>query len=82
MSLIDTWTDDTVERALRLLRIGEAIVWELRRTAAKDRGIRASTVDRWLLDASAFIHDNPIEDPADMRQVTVEGKVHASAKAN
>jgi hypothetical protein len=82
MAQIDTWTDETVERALRLLRIGNAIVWELMRTAKMDRGIRPSTVDRWILDSSSFLMQHTPEGGADFRQLTVEGKVHAATEAN
>lgn len=78
MSMIDTWTEDEVEQALRLLRIGNAIVWELMRTAKLDRGIRPSTVDRWILDSSSFLMQHTPEGGADFRQLTVEGKVHAA----
>lgn len=53
MSALDTWTDETVERALRLLRVGESIVaWY--RHPSSGQGIRPVTVDRWLTDVAEF----------------------------
>jgi hypothetical protein len=74
MAHIDTWTDDTVERAIHLIRLGEAVVRELRRTyVPTGRGIRAVTVDRWLADAVEFLEQNPIQE---------EEEEHATAEAH
>lgn len=73
MAHIDTWTDDTVERAMHLIRLGEAVVREMRRTYIQTgRGIRATTIDRWMADAVEFLEQNPIQ----------EEEEHATAQAH
>jgi hypothetical protein len=63
MAQIDNWTDETVERAMHLVRLGEAVVREMRRTyVPTGRGIRAVTVDRWLVDAVEFLEHHTIEE--------------------
>lgn len=63
MSVIDTWTDETAERAVHLLRVGEAVVREMRRYYTPTGcGIRPVTVDRWLLDAAEFVREHRIEE--------------------
>jgi hypothetical protein len=59
MAAIDTWTDATVERACRLLRLAEGIVayyrnpGDPRRRLIKD-SIRPVTIDRFLVDVCEF----------------------------
>lgn len=57
MAMIDSWTDDTTDRALLMLRLGEAIVRQYRKpvTAQGALGIRPSTIDRWLMDVAEFV---------------------------
>jgi hypothetical protein len=63
MAQIDNWTDETVDRAMHLVRLGEAVVREMRRTYIQDgRGIRAVTIDRWLVDAVEFLEQNTIQE--------------------
>jgi len=59
MAQIDTWTDETVERACRLLRLAEGIVayyrnpGDQRRRSIKN-SIRPVTIDRFLVDVADF----------------------------
>ena len=61
MSVIDTWTDETAERAVHLIRVAEAVVREIRKTYApqgsRSNGIRPTTIDRWLTDAVAYLEE-------------------------
>lgn len=59
MAIIDTWTDETVERACRLLRLAEGIVGYYRNPGDPKRrsikhSIRPVTIDRWLTDVAEF----------------------------
>lgn len=59
MALVDSWTDETVERACRLLRIAEGIVNYYRNPGDPKRrsikhSIRPVTIDRWLTDVAEF----------------------------
>jgi hypothetical protein len=54
MSMLDTWTDDVAERALRLLMVGEMVVRSYR-TPDEAPGVRPVTVDRWLVDCTQFL---------------------------
>jgi len=65
MAPVDSWTDDTAERAIHLLRVAVAVVREMRRyyTPSGDC-IRPVTVDRWLIDADEFVEENRIEEDA------------------
>lgn len=53
MSVLDRWTDATVDQALHLLRMAEAIVTHYRRPS-ECQGIRPVTVDRFLVDVAEF----------------------------
>ena len=58
MATIDSWTDETAERAVHLIRVAEAVVRELRKTYAPvGQGIRPVTVDRWLADAVTYLEE-------------------------
>lgn len=56
MSMLDTWTDDVAERALRLLMVGEVVVKSYRRPSEAE-GVRPITVDRWLTDVEKFLEE-------------------------
>jgi hypothetical protein len=64
MSMLDTWTDDTAERALHLLRVADGIISGLQHHAAKCDGIRPTTIDRWLIDAAEFVELHAVADEA------------------
>ena len=66
MSAIDTWTDTTVDRAVRLLRVGEMIV-RAYRCPATYPGVRPITIDRWTADVNAFL-----EEAAEHAEATAE----------
>lgn len=74
MAAIDNWTDETAERALHLLRVAEAIVYEASRRPVHIRGIRPVTVDRWLTDASAFLHKHGRFEDVEVEATAVDGQ--------
>lgn len=64
MSRLDTWTDNTAERALHLLRVADGIITALQHHAEKCDGIRATTIDRWMIDATEFVETHAVADEA------------------
>lgn len=56
MSAIDTWTDTTVDVAVRLLRVGEMILRSYRFPATYP-GVRPTTIDKWAADVNAFLEE-------------------------
>jgi hypothetical protein len=64
MSMLDTWTNDTAERALHLLRVADGIISGLQDHAEKCDGIRQTTITRWLLDSAEFVETHAATDEA------------------
>ena len=64
MSMLDTWTDDTAGRALHLLRVADGIISGLQHHAEKCDGIRATTIKRWMIDATEFVETHAAADEA------------------
>lgn len=54
MAKVDTWTDARVERAVRLLQVGEGIVNSYRHPE-RTHSWRPVTIDRWLTDVADFL---------------------------